>query len=161
MQVDEKLTSTKLQIPLIIDKFRLTGGNYIMVMWRKTEVLNYPNRPVLWINVRGVSSSIFLFTSLESSLLPYNKYWPANCSVGFLFGQMVVTSQKLQREHLVVECQIKDKATRSVPRPQCLLTEETVYLGRDWYQSARLLDYLYQHCAYACLLFMLYSNANR
>ena len=32
---------------------------------------------------------------------------------------MVVTILKLQREDLVVECQMKGKATRSAPYPQC------------------------------------------
>ena len=62
------------------------GGKYIVAVWRKTKVWNYQKRPVLWMNFR-VSSSIFLFTSLESSLLPYNKYFTSK-----LFGRVLINT---------------------------------------------------------------------
>ena len=41
------------------------------------------------------------------------------CLKGSRFGQMVVTIPKLQLEILVVEYQMKGKATKNAPHPQC------------------------------------------
>ena len=48
------------------------------------KVWSHPSRPVLWTKSR-VSSSNFLFTSKESSLLPYNKYCTRT-----LFGRALI-----------------------------------------------------------------------
>ena len=60
------------------------GKVYLVVVWRKRKVWSYPSWPVLWMKFK-VFSSIFLFTSLESSLLPYNKYWTRT-----LFGRVSI-----------------------------------------------------------------------